>query len=308
MKLFITGATGFIGRAVVKRALQLGHEVRAVSLHGGTVVGHTVRPLNLEDEEGVKCFCSGLEVDAFIHLASRVPISFEYEETRALLVPNVFSTLFALEAALDMRAKRFIFSSSGSLYSLHGGHFSEENPIRPFNFYSTSKYFGELLCEQFTNSGFLSSFWLRISAPYGPSPRRQTVIHKFVTAALKNQNISLWGSGKRSQDFLYIDDLVDAIFLALEKSANGGCNIASGRSVTMRELAEKVIEAVPGCQSKILYSGKPDLQESYCPEYDLTLAKQLIGYRPRVSLEEGLRHLVEHESCQNKGDENRDYI
>ena len=166
---------------------------------------------NLEDEKSVKDFCAGLEVDAFIHLACRVPNSFEDHEARRVFLPNIISTLVALEAASDMNAKRFVFSSSGSLYSFQGGHFSEEGPIDPFNYYSTSKYFGELLCQQFTNTGRLSTVWLRISAPYGPSSRRQTVIHKFVISAINNRDIALWGSGTRSQDFIYMDDLGDAI-------------------------------------------------------------------------------------------------
>lgn len=293
MKLFITGATGFIGQVVTERALQLGHDVKAVSLHGGNVAGLKVEAVDVEDEQSLRSYCADLEVDAVVHLACRIPHSFADVDARDVLVPNMLSTLLVLEASVRMKAKKFVYSSSSSVYSSQGGHFSEDTPIRSLNFYSTSKYFGELLCEQFTATGRLRCISLRISAPYGPSYPRLSVIQRFIKAALEHQDICLWGSGKRSQDFTYIDDVVDAIFLALDGNVAGAFNIASGQTVTMRELAEKVISAVPGCSSQIVYSGEPDPQEDYAPYYDLDRANKLLGYQPKVGLDEGLRCIVD---------------
>ncbi len=215
MKLFITGATGFIGQVVTERALQLGHDVKAVSLHGGNVAGLNVEAVDVEDEQSLRSYCADLEVDAVVHLACRVPPSFADADARNVLVPNVLGTLLALEASVRMKAKKFVYSSSG-VYSSQGGNFSEDTPICPFNFYSTSKYFGELLCEQFTATGRLRCISLRISAPYGPSYRRLSVIQRFIKAALEHQDICLWCICNLSQDFIYLDDLVDAIFLAMD--------------------------------------------------------------------------------------------
>jgi UDP-glucose 4-epimerase len=290
---FLTGATGFIGSNLLKRLRADRWETIATSRRGGLVNGISVAPLDMTDEQEIMSFCSNIKCDVVFHLAAIVPNSFKHEEAMESFIPNIKGTLSFLNAAIIMQAKTFVFSSSSSVYGLKCNRITEETKFEPFNFYSISKFVGDILCEQYRLTGKIKTFTLRISAPYGPNNQKPTVINKFIENALKNKPLKIFGSGLRKQDFTYIDDVAESLLLAYEnRTKEGGIiNIASGRSVTMKELAEIVISCVPGTKSKIKYVGA-DPQENYRPEYDITKAKQMLNFSPKVTLEEGIKRCV----------------
>lgn len=289
---FITGATGFIGSNLLKRLNADRWEIIATSHRGGSANDIPVVPLNMTVEQEVMSFCSNIKCNAVFHLAATVPSSFKDEEAMESFFPNIKGTLNFLNAAIMMGMEVFIFSSS-SVYGLKCNRITEETKVKPFNFYSLGKFVGDMLCEQYRLTRKIKTFTLRISAPYGPNNQKPTVINKFIENALKNKPLKIFGSGLRKQDFTYIDDVAESLLLAYENRTKGGgiINIASGRSVTMKELAEIVISCVPGTKSKIKYVGT-DPQENYRPEYDITKAKQMLNFSPKVTLEEGIKRCV----------------
>ena len=294
MRYTITGATGLIGRELTKEVLNLGYKIDAISKHGGMINGFTVSPLDLIDPVSVSEYFKNKETDIVIHLACKIPASFNDGEAADCFIPNIQATMNMLETAVSLKASKFIYTSSISLYTMGASVFSEEDRIHPYNYYSTSKYVGEILCEQFCNSRGLQNMALRISSPYSTYYRHLTIIHRFVQAAVENKNIELWGSGKRSQDFVFIDDVVDAILLATKKDANGVINIASGETISMLQLAKKVLKAAEPTKSRIAFLNKPDPQEDFVPHVNINLAKEKLGYEPKNSIDRGLKKLVSY--------------
>ena len=298
MRLTITGATGLIGRELTKKVLNLGYSIDTISKNGGSINGLTVSALDLIDPISVSEYFKNKETDVVIHLACKIPTSFNDNTVADSFIPNVQIIKNMLEAAVSLKASKFIFGSSISVYTMGSSVYSEKDRIHPYNYYSTSKYVGELLCEQFCNSRRLQNTCLRISSPYSTYYRYLTVIHRFVKAAVENKNIELWGSGKRSQDFVFIDDVVDAILLATEKDTNGVFNIASGETISMLQLAKKVLKVAEPTNSRIVFINKHDPQEDRVPYFDISLAKEKLGYEPRYSIDRGLKTLVSYYRSQ----------
>ncbi|MDD1779010.1 MAG: GDP-mannose 4,6-dehydratase, partial [Candidatus Helarchaeota archaeon] len=129
---------------------------------------------------------------------------------------------------------------------------------------------------------------LRISAPYGPGQRAKTVVRIFLENALRNQSLLFHGSGSRTQDFIYIDDVAAAFWAALRADANGIFNVACGEPISMKDLVVLIVSLIPGCASEIKPSGVEDPQENFRANYDISRAKEYLSWEPKVSLKEGI--------------------
>lgn len=289
----VTGATGFIGRALVRRLKEEGVEVSATSLRGGRVEGIEVAAIDLTRPDGGHALCAGKEIGVFFHLAAEIPNFFMGPVAERSFWANIAMTLKVLKIASRRRCQ-FVYASSTSVYGPRPPTpCTEASPTYCDNFYSAGKYTGEILCNQFSmNSGNPLAI-LRISAPYGPGNSRATVINTFISRALRSEDLILYGTGMRQQDFTYIDDIVNALWLVYQRSAVGVFNIASGRSVTMRQLAEHVLEALPGVRGRIVSAGVPDPQEDYRPSFSIQKARGTFGYEPKTSLTDGLKRCAE---------------
>ncbi len=290
----VTGATGFIGAELIKSLAIEDWEVHAISLHGGKIGNTQVHSLNLCNNEALINFCNNKKVDAIFHLAATVPKTFEFHETKSSFMSNLVSTYNILEAATILKPKVFTFVSSASVYGENSQFLSEQTPVDPNNFYSLGKVTEEMLCEQYRLSNILKTFSLRISSPYGSTIRRTTVLKKFIQLALADKNLKLFGNGERKQDFVHIQDVITALFLTFKYHTKKGgiLNIAGGQSVSMKELAELIINQVPNCQSKIEYLLKNDPQSEYKPVFDISKAKSMIKYSPKVRLNQGIASML----------------
>lgn len=292
----VTGGTGFLGAALVDRLVDEGWDVVPLARSGGTVAGCEVRPVDVCDAEELDDVFESVSPTVVFHLAASIPNSFDHDDSISAFVPNVQGMLNVLEAARNTDVEAVVYASSSVYGPETDGLLTEKTPVVPFNFYSTSKYVGDVLCEQYRNEGELSTFALRISAPYGPGNDSASVLNIFIERALDDRPILLYGSGQRRQDFTYVSDVVDAFLLAAQRRSSdtgGTYNIASGRSVSMRELAETVVDVVPDCTSDIERADKPDPQEGYRPRYDISKAERELGYEPSVSLEDGIEACID---------------
>jgi len=293
-KVLVTGATGFIGRHVVRRLKTEGVDIYGISRSGGIVDDILVEAIDLADPKQVEIWQQGKNLDAIIHVAAKVPSSFRSSDAQECFLTNINSMLNILRLAVSYKC-HLVYTSSTSVYGNIQGDIKTvtEAYANPDNFYSNSKYVGDVLCQQMAQSDSLSYTSLRISAPYGPGCKRSTVINIFLKYALTGQNITLYGSGERTQDFTYIDDVVEAIWLGLSKRPTGIFNIASGNPVSMKTLAQTVLQAIPTSNSSIIYSGEVDPQENYRAIFSIDKAHQQFGWFPRVNLIEGLQATAE---------------
>jgi nucleoside-diphosphate-sugar epimerase len=293
-KVLVTGATGFIGRHVVRRLKSEVLDVYGISRNGGIIDNIIVDPVNLADAKQLENWQQGKKLDAIIHTAAQIPDSFTGSDAQACFLANISAMLNILRLAISYQC-HLVYTSSTSVYGTMQGNDQAvtEAYAHPDNFYSSSKYIGDLLCQQMAQSDGLSYTSLRISAPYGPGCKRPTVVNIFLKSALAGQNITLYGSGERTQDFTHINDVVEAIWLGLSKRQLGIFNIASGMPVSMKTLAQTVLDVIPESSSSIIHSAEPDPQEHYRAMFSIDKAHQELSWSPKVNLSEGLQATAE---------------
>lgn len=291
----VTGGTGFIGRHLVSRLREMGWSVVSVTRRKVTasdpgitcVYGDLSQPETLEysrEEVG--------PIDAVFHLAARMPTSRDIEETYDYLHDNVLGTTRLLLTFLRLEAAVFVYTSSISVIGqpLHSP-VTEQHPTYPTHPYSVSKLSAELVCEQIRRSEHRSIASLRLTSPYGPGMPTNTVLPRFVQMAQASQDITLYGTGARTQNFLHVSDAVHACILSAQHHVSGIFNVGGPRDTSMKSLAELIVKLIPG--SRIAYPGIPDPQEDHRWAVDSRKAQQAFDYTPAVTLEAGLKDYLD---------------
>ena len=237
------------------------------------------------------------EVDAIVHLAAISSVPFSVENPVLTNDVNVNGTLNLLNACLDADVRRFLFISSCAVYG-EPRYFpmDERHPIQPLSPYAASKAAAEGYCKVFRKVYGLDAVVLRLFNVYGSRQREEDsycgVITKFVSSLLHGKPLVIFGDGNQMRDFVYVEDVAEAIWLALESEAAAGetFNIGSGRPTSINELAKLVTE-VFGDEAEMVYEEERigDLRQSCA---DIAKAERTLGYRPKITLEDGLKRLV----------------
>lgn len=300
MNFLITGGAGFIGKALANHLVQVGHSVRVLDdLSAGESSGFDARVVftrgDVRDIPKLWGLLRG--VDCVYHLAARVSVP------ESILYPveynavNVGGTVSLMTAIRDAGVRRVILTSSGAAYGeqVHQP-VSEKAVMRPTSPYAVSKLSAEYYVQSIGALWKIESVVLRIFNAYGPHqqmpPSHAPVIPRFLKQALSGGSLVVFGSGKQSRDFVYIDDIVRA----LERSAtvqhiDQACiNIGSGVDTTMAQLIEQ-IEALTGVRVHRLYNDEEPSGVSRLVA-DISLASKLLDWSPRVSLREGLAQIL----------------
>jgi UDP-glucose 4-epimerase len=167
---------------------------------------------------------------------------------------------------------------------------ADPKPVGPYVAQKVqSEKFGQALL---LNNG-INFISLRISAPYGPGQKSRTVLNIFIERALKGLALLYHGTGSRQQTFTHIDDVVHAFDRAIESGASGIFNIAGSEFVTVKQLADLVVSIIPNCASEVRPSEIKDPQEGATAMFSITKARQILGWRPTVSLKTGLTSCIQ---------------
>ncbi len=294
-KILVTGATGFIGSNVLSKLVELGHQVYGISKRGGKIKGIQVDAVDCTSWDGLVNYCSDKSFDSVIHLATLLHSRlWGRDESNIAMLQNVamVANLLGILARKSDKESNFVYASSVSVYGSLGNNIvAEDVPANPNNPYSLGKYFGELICQHYQRVGFPIAI-LRISAPYGLG-MHDTVVKKFLMRAMVSQELGLFRAGSRSQDFVYVKDVVEGIELACKAKANGVFNISSGSPISMKELAETVLKVVPYSKSKIVHIPQDDPEKDCQVAYSYERAKKAFGYESRYTLEMGLKETAE---------------
>ena len=296
-KVLITGVTGLVGDGVSRYLLRNNWDVYGTSRRFTKSNRPNFHPLNLnlEREEQFINLNRNVPFRAVIHNAAKVPYGpVTDEEAETYYRCNVDGTRHLLNWAEKSGTKIVIYISSTGAINDNIIPLTEEAFLKQnANHYHTSKIMGELLCQMYQDRGKLRVVIMRISAPYGYTGSRLSVLPKFIDKVLSNQNIDLWGNGTRKQVFTFVEDIGYACELAIKNdNCNGVYNITGSESITMQGLAETILCACPKSNSKIVLSGHKDPKERQPKIISIVKAKEEIGFEPKYNLYFGIRKIL----------------
>jgi UDP-glucose 4-epimerase len=285
--VLVTGASGFLGRAICRELRRL--EARCVALARHPADDPDERSpavtLDLSSAEGWDRLDACGRVDAIVHCAAILPGA---APEREALVQNQLITHNLLAWAGARGVGHFVFASTCRVYGLQSAPCVESSPLQPPDLYALGKVSCELMVRTVLDRAEVPSCSLRISAPYGPDARTETVVRAFLTSGARGLPLTVQGTGERSQDFVYQEDVARAVCQALAARARGTYNVAGGVSVSVRTLAEAVLSLFgrdPG--DGLRFSGT-DPQQNYRGSFPVDSAYRGFGYRPQVTLARGL--------------------
>ncbi|MEN3001002.1 MAG: SDR family oxidoreductase [Armatimonadota bacterium] len=294
----VTGGAGFIGSHLVRFLLPRGRVRILDDFSTGTLDNlEEVLPAielvrgSVTDAPLVQKAVEGCTV--VFHLAAQVSVPLSLEQPVETFEVNVYGTQLLLEAARQARVQRFVFASSAAVYGntprLPKRETMQPRPISP---YAWSKWYGELLCRDYWRVYGLPAVSLRFFNVYGPRQNPHShyaaVVPRWITAALTDRKPIVYGDGKQTRDFVYIDDLLQGIWLAATHPEAVGrvFNLASGRATSLLELLQAVEQAVGSPLEPQFAPPRPgDIRHSYA---DIRAAHGILGYEPRTTLQEGI--------------------
>jgi len=301
MRVLITGGAGFIGAALANRLVELGHHVRVIDDLSAGDPGRLDPRISFTrgDVRDVPKLWTLLQgVDCVYHLAARVSVPESVLYPREYNEVNVGGTVSLMEAIRDVGVRRVILTSSGAVYGEQ-----EEQPVRedfkpnPQSPYAVSKLASEYYVNTLGVLYGIETVILRVFNTYGPGQfipvSHAPVIPQFMKQALQGGTLVIFGDGNQTRDFVYIDDVVDALVAAATApNLNRAIiNVGSGQETSINELARKVAE-VTKQKVHIIYNKAESGGVSRLVA-DLSRAREKLGFKPKVSIEEGLQRLLE---------------
>lgn len=294
MRVLVFGAGGFIGRHLVRGLLRRGYEVTGIYKDKYDIVNNAKINqiiLNITKEEEFNKLESNFDcvfnVSAYVSSKNK-----SLGEDRKCFLVNGIGTNNILRFVLNSNIPLCIHSSTASVYGNPNIiPIGENDTLQPDSIYGISKRFGEELCEMYAHKYKINVTVLRYPSVYGEDCKQNTVLPLLVNKAQRNENITLMGNGLRSQDFLYVDDVVSANLLAAEKKIGGIYNIGSGKETSMIALAKEIIKFT-GSKSEIVFN-KNVKEANFRMLLDISKAKEKLGYTPYFDLEMGLRKYID---------------
>jgi len=292
-----------LGAALANRLVREGHEVRALddlSTGDPKTLSPDVHFTRGDVSDRPKLWTLLQDVDCVYHLAARVSVPESVLYPREYNAVNVGGTVSLMEAMRDVGVRRVVFTSSGAVYGDGGDRPVRETDIpTPRSPYAVSKLAAEYYVRTIGNLWGIETVCLRIFNAYGPGQNMPAshppVIPFFLRQAVRDGTLVVHGQGNQTRDYVYLDDVVNAMSAAaMAPNINGAIiNVGSGVETSVRELLRLVLE-LTGSKAEIVYNQKTDPGVSRIWA-DLTLARELLGYQARTSLAEGLRLTLERD-------------
>jgi UDP-glucuronate 4-epimerase len=310
MNFLVTGGAGFIGSHLCERLLSDGHAVWVLDDLNG-FYDPALKRRNLAEIQALRkpfVFIQGdvadrpcveqlfraVPFDQVIHLAARAGVRPSLQEPALYQRVNVEGTANILEAARASGVAKVILASSSSVYGVNSKvPFAETDPVfAPISPYAASKLACEALGHVFHHVYGMDIVMLRFFTVYGPRQRPDLAIHKFARRIAAGQPIELFGDGSSARDYTYVTDIVDGIMACVRQTFGYEIfNLGGSKPVRLSHLVE-LLEAALG--KKAMVERKPD-QPGDVPRTwaDLSKSGQLLGYKPKVRIEEGIPLFVE---------------
>ncbi len=299
MKYLVTGGAGFIGSHIARALLALGHKVAIIDdlsnskkenvpegaeFFQGSITDKTLLKASLRDVDGV------------FHLAALVSVPKSMEDPKYTLEVNALGTLRILEVMRELKVKKIVYSGTSAAYGDQGSAKNTEDMTpQTLSPYAYSKLESEYLIKTYGHLYGIQSVIFRYFNVFGPgqdpSSPYSAVIALFTSKIQKGEKISVYGDGKQTRDFIFVDDVVAANLLAMNSSVNNEViNIGRGESISILDLISvlgKIFNQKIEPEFKAPRSG--DILHSCA---DVSKARKLLSFDPKVNLEEGLRRFI----------------
>jgi UDP-glucuronate 4-epimerase len=303
----VTGGAGFIGSHVVDGLLAHGHKVVVVddfndfydpALKRRNAAGFGERAVVVEadihDGKSLRPVFEKHRFDAILHLAARAGIRPSTVHVQLYAEVNILGTLELLECAREFGVKKFVFASSSSVYGANQPvPFREDAAyLQPISPYAATKLSAEALCRVYHSLHGLDVVCLRLFTAYGPRQRPDLAIHKFTSAIWRGKPVEMYGDGKTARDYTYVDDIVQGFLACLDREFGFEViNLGESRTVELRELVGLIEKAIgKKAHLRQLPPQPGDVPVTYA---DISKAKRMLGYNPRVNIEEGIQRFVD---------------
>ena len=302
-RVVITGAAGFIGSHLSEALLDRGYSVLGID---NLLTGDTANVAHLANRDFVFVKHDVTNyinvegpVDAVLHWASPAsPI--DYLE---LPIPTLKVGALGTHKALGLakaKGARFVLASTSEVYGDPLEHPQKEtywgnvNPIGPRGVYDEAKRFAEAMTTAYRRYHGVDAKIVRIFNTYGPRMRVKDgrAVPAFMSQALRNEDVTIFGSGEQTRSFCYVSDLVDGIIRLMESDVHDPVNIGNPHEMTIEQIARHIIR-ISGSRSRIVYRPLPE-DDPKVRKPDITRARTLLGWEPKVPLEEGLLKTLDY--------------
>jgi nucleoside-diphosphate-sugar epimerase len=307
MRVLVTGADGFIGSRLSGRLLTEGCSVTGVDsftdYYPRWIKERNIAPLLKRrafalvdaDLNDLPLALMLGKIDAVFHLAAQAGVRASWGRSFSGYVRhNIQATQALLEAAKDRRIRRIVFASSSSVYgSTPDLPMTETSPLKPLSPYGVTKLAAEALCVLYAENYGVPAVSLRFFTVYGPGQRPDMAFHKFFVAVRNGRPVTVYGNGRQTRDFTFVDDIIDANLAALERGRTGEVyNVGGGH----REPLNRVLPAIGricGRPLKVerVEKQKGDVRDTFA---GIAKARRELGFAPRTDLEDGLRREWEY--------------
>ena len=307
MKILVTGGAGFIGSHVCEALIARGDAVVCVDnfndyynprIKEKNIEGikkdrnFAVYKIDIIEKNALKSIFEKEAPEKVIHLAAMAGVRYSSQEPQMYAKVNGIGTLNILELCKDFKIRSVVFSSSSSVYGNNALPSKEDQPTEEQeSIYAATKKSAELMCRYYHKQHGLKITILRLFTVYGPRGRPDMAIYRFIERISKGLPIEIYGEGTK-RDYTNVNDTVQAILLGLDKELPFEIiNVGSGKPLDLQHII-RLIEANLGKKARLVR--KPmqpgDVAATWA---DLTKAKLLLGYKPQVSMAEGIKEFVE---------------
>jgi len=301
MNYLVTGGAGFIGSHITDALIKNDNQVIVVDdlsygKRDNVNTNAEFHQLSISNRQEIEKLCNEYSIEGIFHLGAIASVQKSVENPELIHQVNLSGTLNILLAAKNSGVNKVVFSASAAAYGNNPSFPKKEsmlpNPLSP---YAVTKLSGEMYCKTFTDLYGLKTVALRYFNVYGPrqDPKSEyaAVIPAFITKYLAGEQLIIYGDGKQTRDFVYVQDVVQGNLLAMEKDTCGVFNIGTGCQTSLNQIII-ILKELTNTHIKVKYL-EPRVGDVHDSVADISLATKHLNYYPKYSIKEGLNKTLE---------------